>query len=120
MPACDGEVNSSQATQTLTKIPVEVATPTIQPATSVPTEEPETADQCNTSETHPIGQSIAETFEVEYEEVMKWFCEGNAFEDILLALETRDLSDVPVEVLLDKKMKGMEWEQIWQEFGLND
>lgn len=68
---------------------------------------------------HPIGESIANKYEVDYEQVMAWFCEGEAFDDILLALETERLTDVPVEEIF-KRANEVGWDQLWDELGLTE
>lgn len=74
---------------------------------------------CLGPDVHPIGQSIAETFpEITYQQVMVWFCNGAAFEDILLALETADLTDEQPEELLNLLAEGLTWEEIWQSLEL--
>lgn len=99
------------------------ATPTLE------TEAPTAGEAANGSESctgdclgperHAIGESIAETFETPYEQVMTWFCEGHEFEDILLALQTQEDSGVPAEELLAMRPEKA-WEQIWEELGLLD
>lgn len=74
---------------------------------------------CAGSERHPIGQSIAETYEVSYERVMTWFCGGYSFENILIALETSEAVDVPADTLLQMLLEK-EWEEIWVEVGFTD
>lgn len=85
---------------------VPVRTPDIQPSEVCPQPDP-----------HPIGVSITEKFDVPYEEVMDWFCKGETFEDILLALETEELTGRTLEELFG--MKGHKsWEDVWKELGI--
>ena len=65
-----------------------------------------------------IGQSIADTFDVDTDRVMAWFCAGNEFEDILLALQTSQGLDLDPDALLKQKASGATWDEIWQEIGL--
>jgi hypothetical protein len=74
---------------------------------------------CTETDPHPIGQSIAETYEVPYNQVMTWFCEGYSFENILIALVTSEAVDLPVDSLLEKTLE-QEWEDIWEEIGFKD
>jgi hypothetical protein len=83
----------------------------------VPTSDIEPIAACPQPDPHPIGESISEKFEVPYAEVMDWFCGGETFEDILLALETQDLSGRSVEELFIMK-EQMSWEDIWKELGI--
>ena len=55
---------------------------------------------CSALNPHPMAESIVEQFEVAYEQVMTWYCDGYAFSDILLALETAKLVDQDVPDLL--------------------
>ena len=71
---------------------------------------------CTETNPHPIGQSIAQTFDVDYEEVMTWFCSGYTFDDILIALETSEATGVSVGILLEMT-EEQSWEDIWDEVG---
>ena len=77
---------------------------------------PET--DCSTLNPHPIAQGMVETFDVSYDEVMSWYCDGYAFSDILLALETSDLADVPVPDLLPLT-ENQSWDEIWDDLGVS-
>ena len=72
---------------------------------------------CTGTNPHPVGQSIAETFDLTYEEVMTWFCSGYTFVDILIALQTNRETDLPTEELLEMS-ETQSWEEIWEEVGL--
>ena len=73
---------------------------------------------CTDTEPHPVGQEIAETYDAPYEEVMKLFCNGDTFDDILIAYQTRDLSDQPVAELLDMKARAGDWDTVWADLGI--
>ena len=64
-----------------------------------------------------VAESIAETFEVSYDQVMVWFCNGAEYEDILLALQTADSLDVSADELLKMRAAGLTWEDIWTTSG---
>ncbi len=64
-----------------------------------------------------IGQSIAETYMITYDEVMTWYCDGNSYDDIMIALETSAAVDIPVEDLLSRLETNI-WEEMWVEIGL--
>jgi hypothetical protein len=72
---------------------------------------------CPPLEPHPLGVSIAEKYEVPYPEVMRWFCAGEAFEDILLALETQELTGRTLEDLFAMR-EQMSWDDVWKELNL--
>jgi hypothetical protein len=70
---------------------------------------------------NPVAASIADDYEfVEYEEVMTWFCNGAAFDDIATALLTEELSGVPTEELLVLLADDFIWDEIWQLIGLTE
>jgi len=74
---------------------------------------------CPGESTNTIGQGIADEYEFSsYEEVMSWFCDGAEFEDILVALQTEDQTDIPTEELLEMLAEGLSWEDIWLVFDL--
>jgi hypothetical protein len=105
------DIQPSQVVEESTSTPLPVET-------IVPTEtnpgNPENVDLCPGEETNQIGQSIAEDYEdVEYQEIMNWFCSGAAFEDIVVALETESLTGKAVEDLLKMVADGYTWEEIW-------
>ena len=77
---------------------------------------PET--DCSTLNPHPIAQGMEQKFDVSYDEVMTWYCSGYAFSDILLALETSDLADVPVLDLLPLT-ENQSWNEIWDDLGVS-
>jgi hypothetical protein len=89
------------------------------PESASPAESEETLPvfACTETNPHPMGQSIVETYDdVSYEQVMTWFCDGYTFDDILIALETSEATDVPAAALLEMLWEKS-WEEIWQETG---
>lgn len=80
-----------------------------------PTENPET--NCSALNPHPMAEGMAEQFDVTYDQVMTWYCDGYAFSDILLALETELLVDQSAEELLSM-FDNQTWEEIWSELGV--
>jgi hypothetical protein len=89
-----------------------------QPVTPV-TDESTEVFNCTGNDPHPIGQNIATTYEVTYQQVMTWFCSGYSFENILVALETSQAVDIPADTLLEMLLEK-EWEEIWVEVGFTD
>lgn len=80
-----------------------------------PTENPDT--NCSSLNPHPLAEGITEQFDVTYDQVMTWYCDGAAFSDIMLALETVELADISVEELLSMLDENT-WDEIWQELGV--
>ncbi|MFO7944425.1 MAG: hypothetical protein R6U51_09045 [Anaerolineales bacterium] len=96
--------------------------------TPPPTEEENEAEQseeekntsaCPEEDPQPIAVSISEKFDVSYEKVIDWYCDGYIFEDILLALQTSKMSDVEPDTLL-KEIEAKTWEEIWDNLGITN
>lgn len=76
---------------------------------------------CLGPEPNEIGLGIAERFpETTYEQVMTWFCDGAEFEDILVALQTENLTDFPAGEMLQMLADDWTWDEIWQVIGLTE
>ena len=73
---------------------------------------------CTETDPHPIGQSIADTYQVTYEEVMTFFCTGVGFDDIVLAYQTAELSGRDVKDVLTLWYDFGNWDDVWGELGL--
>ncbi|MDZ7844852.1 MAG: hypothetical protein U5K99_08645 [Anaerolineales bacterium] len=66
-------------------------------------------DAEKTEDDHPVAVSIAETYKVEYQTIMDWFCGGDGeegsnatgFGNIMLALHTAEISDKTVEEIME-------------------
>jgi hypothetical protein len=67
---------------------------------------------------HPVGKRIAATYELEYAQVMQWFCEDNyGFGQILLALRTSKTTELTPEQALELKTSMGGWGKVWKEYG---
>ncbi len=79
--------------------------------------EPE--DVCVGAYTHPVAEWLAEKYEVPYEEIMDWFCEGHyGFGEIVHALVASEETGIPPEELLAMKTELGGWGQVWRELGM--
>jgi hypothetical protein len=80
----------------------------------------EKEDRCpdGLPESHPKGESLAEKYEVTYEEIMGWFCEGFGFGEIDIAYNLSQQSDRPVAEIFEMRASGLGWGQIRRELGL--
>ncbi len=69
---------------------------------------------------HPTAQRLADTYGVDYEQIMTWFCEEHyGFGEIMHALQTSDPEEGKTpEELLHRKTELGGWGQVWQELGL--
>lgn len=100
---------------TLLRLIISLALILVLAACAAPVEEQE---DCRSEGQVKIGQSIADTFDVEVDQIMDWYCAGNEFEDILLALQTSQGTEINPEDLLNARAGGSTWDEIWQEVGL--
>ena len=126
-----------QETETPTETPTEEVTETpTEEVTETPTEEvtetptPEVTETPTPEETvapatcpaalnqHPVGWRIANTYDLDYDEVMGWFCDGYGFGQIMLALQTSNITELPAEDLLQMKTEQGGWGRVWQGLGL--
>ncbi|MDF1521073.1 MAG: hypothetical protein P1P73_11425 [Brevefilum sp.] len=77
---------------------------------------------CSNEAIHPVLSSLAEDYEVEYDDLLVYFCEQEiGIGEIEHALATADLEEVEetYDVLLSWFYDdGMEWGEIWQTLGL--
>jgi hypothetical protein len=67
---------------------------------------------------HPVGNGLAHRYDVDYEEIMGWFCSGYGFGEIKIAYETALKADVAVEELFAMRAEGLGWGEIFQALGL--
>lgn len=119
LTACDNSLQKATQ-QVLGK--EERNTPT--PPSAEEESEAEQDEETNTSacpeeDPQPIAVSISEKFDVSYEKVIDWYCDGYIFEDILLALQTSKMSDVEPDTLL-KEIEAKTWEEIWEDLGITN
>ena len=79
----------------------------------------EEAGYCAGVGTHPTAQRLADTYSVDYEQIMTWFCkEHYGFGEIMHALQTSDGEENTPESLLHRKTELGGWGQVWQDLGL--
>jgi len=120
LTACDNSLQKATQ-QVLGK--EERSTPTPPPAEeeneAEQSEEEKNTSACPEVDPHPIAVSISEKFDVSYEKVIDWHCDGYIFEDILLALQTSKMSDMEPDTLL-KEIETKTWEEIWEDLGITN
>jgi hypothetical protein len=73
---------------------------------------------CDGDFTHPAVESLAEDFNIAYDIVIGWFCDGYGIGDIKLALETAEKTGAAPGDLLAQKTELGGWGEVWQEWGL--
>jgi len=64
-----------------------------------------------------MNEKITQTYEVSQQELMEWYNGGRSFQDIMKALQTSQLSNIPPEELLTRSL-NQSWEEIWREIGV--
>lgn len=83
----------------------------------------------STEDQHPVAASMAETYGVSYEEIMAWFCgvEGEEGQEgtesvglgqIMLALQTAEVTGESADTYLQSRKEGQGWGEIWQDADL--
>jgi hypothetical protein len=94
--------------------------PTALAATGMPVVEESTAPPtCASEDVRKLAESIAADYAfTNTDEVLTWFCSGAEIEDIMVALQTEELTAVPAEDMLKMRADGLTWEEIWQTVGL--
>jgi hypothetical protein len=107
--------------------PVELPTATPGEAISQNGAEVNEADPgCLEEIDNAVARAIAEEYSqaASYEQVMVWFCSGAEFEDIITALQTKELvapsEEVTVEDMLKMLVDGFTWDEIWQSIGVTE
>lgn len=69
---------------------------------------------------HPTGDKLAQRYQVGYEEVMGWFCDGGyGFGEIDLAYSIAGAAGVPVTEVFDLRASGVGWGNVLKEYGLD-
>jgi hypothetical protein len=82
-------------------------------------EDPSTGYYCQQSETqHPFGALLAERYGSDYEMLQAWFCDGFGWGQIMLALQTGQITGDDPSALLEERDSGAGWGDIWQRLGL--
>ncbi len=84
----------------------------------------EDTGDCAAREDHPVALAYAAEFDIEYDTVMGWHCDGFGFGEIgralLLAEQSEDSEDaLTAQDFLDMKADGMGWGQIMKDSGVS-
>jgi hypothetical protein len=69
---------------------------------------------CTGAEPHPTGKSLALEYNVDYDVIMSYFCQGYGFGEIRLAYNIAYTVGVGVEVVFAQRADGMGWGEIMQ------
>lgn len=113
---------------TPTMTPIWSPTPTITPSWSpTPTMTPSWSPTptstsvpvvCNHPD-QPVGHRLADAFNVSYDEIMGWFCQGFGFGEIARAYLLADATGVPPATYFAQRQSGMGWGQIVKQTGVH-
>jgi hypothetical protein len=80
---------------------------------------PSTGYYCTQSEEpHPFGTLLAERYETDYATLQAWFCGGFGWGQVMLALQTSEITGGDPGALLELRSGGAGWGEIWQELKL--
>ena len=112
------------ATPTLTSTPCgDGGCPPTATPTEVPTAAPTEAATCGGNNAHPVATRLAEAFEVEYDEIMAWHCQGMGFGNIAKAYKMAELlkgkGGLTAADYLNMKLSGKGWGQIMKDAGVS-
>ena len=66
---------------------------------------------------HPTGDKLASEFDVDYDDIMGWFCKGYGFGEIKLAYTIAGATGVSVEDIFTQRGNGNGWGNIMKENG---
>jgi hypothetical protein len=68
---------------------------------------------------HPVAVQLAAQFDVDYQEIMNWFCDGWGFGEIRIAYEAvLENPEYTVEQLFEMRKSGLGWGEILATIGL--
>lgn len=112
------EDGSIAATGVKVELPEEepIEEPDEEPVDEPGEETPADGFYCQQSEQqHPFGARLAERYGVDYATLQAWFCDGQGWGQIMLALQTGQVSGDDPGALLEERRGGAGWGQIWQE-----
>ena len=108
----DDEDPEPTATSTITPTVTITPTATITPTVTL-TPEPIVTD-CTGNE-QPHAQTLADKYEVDYDEIMGWFCDGNGFGEIEQAYDLSLVDGQAVAEIFALREAGAGWGQIKKE-----
>jgi hypothetical protein len=78
--------------------------------------QPSAKGACENEKLQPGGVKLAEKYDVSYDTIMGWFCEGFDLGEIDLAYELSSKSENPVDELFSLRTTGLGWDDIRKEF----
>ena len=76
-------------------------------------------DEPCVTESHPVANRLADTFDIEVSEIIELHCAGTGFGDIARIYRASELSDTPVADIIAMRADGMGWGRIARELGLH-
>jgi hypothetical protein len=88
------------------------------PSQPTPSEEEGDLERCTSAAPHPKGTRLAERYDVSYDEIMGWFCDGFGFGEVNRAYSLSLKKDMPVEEIFALREDGLGWGQIKKQLGV--
>jgi hypothetical protein len=87
-------------------------------ARPTPSEEEGELEGCPSTVTHPQGTRLAERYDVPYDEIMEWFCNGFGFGEVNRAYSLSQKKSMSVEEVFALREDGLGWGQIKKQLGV--
>lgn len=101
---------SATADTTMTSTPVTMGT-----IETTGTPAPGNRSGCNSSPQQPEAVRLAQQYNVTYQEIMGWFCQGFGFGEIKQAYDLSIQSELPASQVFAMRSSGLGWGQIKQQ-----
>lgn len=83
-----------------------------------PVEDVTEPESCVGADPFPPAQALADLYDVSYDEIMGWFCDGYGIGEIMLALRTGEMTGLSADEVLSMKDELGGWGLVWQELEL--
>lgn len=99
-------------TPTVTVTPTVTITPTVTMTPTITATPPVT--NCVGGAMQPHAVTLAEHYDISYDEIMGWFCDGFGFGEIELAYDLSQANNQPVDEIFAQKQSGQGWGLIKQ------
>jgi hypothetical protein len=69
---------------------------------------------------HPAGEKLAQHLQIDYSEVLAWYCQGFQFNEIGLAYRISRAAGVEVDQVFAQRLSGLGWGEIIQKYGFEE
>lgn len=72
---------------------------------------------CESTRDDRLVRAVVERFDADYDQVVRWICDGESLDDVMLALQTSRLTGRPVAEVLELS-KEVGWQALWQGYDI--